>query len=64
MIRVHVFNQTGKLVGPVESPKLQLGEQEWRRRLTAEQFRVLRSSGTERPFCGTLLDNKQQGVYA
>ena len=63
MARVHVFNSAGKLVGPVEMPKLALGDDEWRRRLTPEQFRVLRASGTERPFCGTLLDNKKEGVY-
>jgi peptide methionine sulfoxide reductase msrA/msrB len=64
MVRVHVFNRSGELVGPVESSKLELSDDEWRRRLTAEQFRVLRSSGTERPFCGVLLDNKTPGVYA
>jgi methionine-R-sulfoxide reductase len=42
---------------------LELSDAEWRKRLTPEQFRVLRSSGTERPFCGTLLDNKLSGVY-
>jgi methionine-R-sulfoxide reductase len=64
MVAVHVFDQAGQLVGPVEAPKLELSDEEWRRRLSAEQFRILRSSGTERPFCGTLLDNKKEGVYA
>ena len=31
--------------------------------LTAEERDVLLDHGTERPFCGTLLDNKQDGVY-
>jgi methionine-R-sulfoxide reductase len=64
MVMVRVFNKTGQLVGPVEISKLTLSDDEWRRRLTPEQFRVLRASGTERPFCGTLLDNKQHGVYS
>lgn len=64
MVKVHVFNAAGQLVGPVEVPKLQLSDAQWRQRLSPEQFRILRSSGTERPFCGTLLDNKKQGVYA
>jgi methionine-R-sulfoxide reductase len=63
MVQVHVFNRAGQLVGPVESPKWSLTDAQWRERLTPEQFRILRSQGTERPFCGTLLDNKQAGVY-
>jgi len=63
MVQVRVFNNAGQLVGPMDSPKLTLGDDEWRRRLTPEQYRILRSSGTERPFCGTLLDNKKPGVY-
>ncbi|WP_166257595.1 peptide-methionine (R)-S-oxide reductase MsrB [Marinobacter salicampi] len=31
--------------------------------LSAEEKRVLLDHGTERPFCGTLLDNKQDGTY-
>jgi methionine-R-sulfoxide reductase len=63
MVMVRVFSNRGQLVGPIETPKLELTEDEWRRRLTPEQYRILRSSGTERPFCGTLLDNKKIGVY-
>lgn len=33
------------------------------KRLDPEAFRVTQSAGTERPFCGTLLDNKKEGVY-
>jgi peptide-methionine (R)-S-oxide reductase len=32
-------------------------------RLTPEQRHVLLDHGTEPPFCGTLLDNKQAGTY-
>jgi peptide-methionine (R)-S-oxide reductase len=31
--------------------------------LTAEERRVLLDHGTERPFCGVLLHNKEEGVY-
>ncbi len=31
--------------------------------LTAEERSVLLDHGTERPFCGTLLDNKKSGTY-
>jgi peptide methionine sulfoxide reductase msrA/msrB len=63
MVRVHVFDRNGKLVGPVDSPRLTLSDEEWSRRLTHDQFRILRNQDTERPFCGTLLDNKKEGVY-
>lgn len=32
--------------------------------LTPEERHVILHQGTERPFCGVFLDNKQQGVYA
>ena len=32
-------------------------------KLTPEERRVILDHGTERPFCGTLLDNKQTGTY-
>ncbi len=43
-----------------------LSAQEIERRaaeLTPEERSVLLDHGTERPFCGTLLDNRQDGVY-
>ncbi|MFD2177281.1 peptide-methionine (R)-S-oxide reductase MsrB [Veronia pacifica] len=36
---------------------------EWRERLTKEQFRVCREGGTEAPFTGALLHNEEKGVY-
>jgi peptide-methionine (R)-S-oxide reductase len=38
-------------------------EQEWKEKLTEEQYRVLRSKGTERPFTGKYWNNKEKGVY-
>ena len=38
-------------------------EAEWRARLTAEQYRVLREKGTERPFTGALTENHESGNY-
>ena len=63
-VSVKVFNRDGQLVGPVVVPRVEKSDADWRAQLTPEQFRVARSQGTERPFCGTLLDNKQNGVYA
>ncbi|HET6325531.1 MAG TPA: bifunctional methionine sulfoxide reductase B/A protein [Planctomycetaceae bacterium] len=63
MVRVRVFDRNGKLVGPIETHKLDLSTAEWERRLTKDQFHILRAQGTERAFCGTLLDNHKDGVY-
>jgi peptide methionine sulfoxide reductase msrA/msrB len=63
MVQVHVFNREGKLVGPIDSPKVELSDAEWRQRLTPEQFKILRASDTERAFCGNLVDNHLEGVY-
>jgi peptide-methionine (R)-S-oxide reductase len=42
---------------------LNLSESEWRKRLTPEQFHVLREAGTERAFSGRYNDNKADGIY-
>lgn len=42
---------------------LNLSESEWRKRLTPEQYHVLREAGTERAFAGKYTDNKADGVY-
>ncbi len=64
MIKVHVFNKDGKLVGPIVMPKVVKNEAEWQALLTPDQFRITRGKDTERPFCGLLLDNKEEGVYS
>jgi peptide-methionine (R)-S-oxide reductase len=38
-------------------------DQEWRQRLTPEQYEVLRRKGTERAFTGAFLNNHEDGVY-
>lgn len=37
---------------------------EWKDKLTADQYRVLREKGTETPFSGKLLHNDKTGAYA
>jgi peptide-methionine (R)-S-oxide reductase len=40
-----------------------MSEPEWRERLTAEQYRVLREAGTEPAFTGRYVDNQEEGEY-
>ncbi|HWI20937.1 MAG TPA: peptide-methionine (R)-S-oxide reductase MsrB [Vicinamibacterales bacterium] len=63
-VAVKVFNKQGELVGPLELPRVEKSDAEWKQQLTPQQFAVARAHGTERPFCGTLLDNKKAGVYS
>ena len=38
-------------------------EKYWKDKLSSEQFYVTRKGGTERPFSGKFLDNKENGIY-
>ncbi len=42
---------------------MKLSEQQWRERLSGEQYRITRLKGTEHPFSGALLHNEEQGTY-
>jgi peptide-methionine (R)-S-oxide reductase len=43
--------------------KVEKSEEEWKKTLTPEQYRVLRKKGTERPFKGEYVDNFKKGTY-
>ena len=43
--------------------KITKTEQEWKKHLTPEQYRVLREKGTEPSFTGKFVDHKEKGMY-
>lgn len=43
--------------------KLNKSEEDWRKELTQEQFRILREKGTERAFTGEYYKNDEAGIY-
>jgi methionine-R-sulfoxide reductase len=48
---------------PAREDKVILTDEEWKKRLTPEQYRILRGHGTEPAFCGVNMDYKGEGVY-
>lgn len=47
----------------MESFPFRLSKEEWKQRLTPEEYNVLRDHGTERAFISPLNDNKAEGIY-
>ena len=43
--------------------KTQKTNEEWKKELTDEQYRVLREAGTEKPFTGEYTDLSDDGIY-
>jgi len=42
---------------------MKLSDEEWKNKLTKEQYHILREKGTEAPFSGQLLHNDKSGDY-
>ena len=44
-------------------PIIRKSEEEWRKILSPEEFRILRKNGTEPAFSGKYVDHKKEGIY-
>jgi peptide-methionine (R)-S-oxide reductase len=55
VVRMDTDTNTGR--------EIELTDEQWRQRLTPEQYEILRRHGTERPFTGEYVNVKDDGVY-
>lgn len=62
-VTVRLLGADFQPAAPIKVPTVKKTDDEWLKQLGADRYRILRNSGTETPFCGTLLDNKKKGVY-
>ena len=54
-----IYSPAGYDITPLPRDKVK----ELAKKLDPETYRITQESGTERPFCGGLLDNKKEGTY-
>jgi len=54
----------GKSCCSRKTPPLNLSEAEWKKRLTPEQYKILREKSTEKPFSGKYLNSKEDGTFS
>ena len=62
-VTVRLLTADGALTDPVAVPGVLKTDEEWRARLSPEQYAVARSKATEQPFCGIYHANHERGVY-
>lgn len=58
------MGQRANATAPATDPRFRLTPAQWRKRLSADAFEVLREEGTERPGSSPLLKEKRAGLYA
>ena len=62
-VTVRLLGSDNMPLPPQKISSVTKSDEEWLKQLGPDRFRILRTQGTEQPFCGTLLDNKKTGVY-
>jgi peptide methionine sulfoxide reductase msrA/msrB len=62
-VMVRELDADGNLAPASASPAVVRPPEAWKRLLSSEEHRILRTQGTERPFCSRLGEQKTPGVY-
>src|SRR5947207_3881276 len=62
-VTVRLLDESGMLTAPRTVPKVVKSDEAWQARLTAEQYTITRTHGTESAFCGVFHDNHKNGLY-
>jgi len=62
-VKIMRFDDAGKPLGLVTVEKVVLSDDEWKKKLSPEEFEVTRQAGTERAFTGRYWDNHAKGLY-
>lgn len=58
-----INNTKKETMNTTQNPTVVKTDEEWKKQLTDDQYYVLRQKGTEAPYSGKLLMNKEKGVY-
>src|ERR1700756_1381041 len=62
-VKIVQFDDAGKKLGVVTVPKVVKTDEEWRKLLEPEQYRVTRHAGTGRAFQNAYFENHAKGLY-
>ena len=62
-VEVRLVDDKGQLGPATTVPKVIKTDEEWKKQLTPEQYKIARAKGTEPAFCGLLLDENKPGIY-
>lgn len=62
-VTVRLLDEKGDLGEPMSLPRVVKSDAAWQAQLTDEQYRITRTHGTERAFCGVFHDNHKSGIY-
>jgi methionine-R-sulfoxide reductase len=63
MVQVRFVDDKGQPKAVESVPKVVKTDEEWKKQLTPEQYRIARGKGTEPAFCGAFYDNHKPGIY-